>query len=172
MRSQLKNVVSFKSYLDFSEINNFRETTILMLHMMTSSKNADIIKNCFCIFAVTIREGTYPENFTHIALLVLDSPTPSPHERGAPKNAMSNRVNNKSIQCKRLFFVKDSFSREVTNFHVSLYMASLDVESLPTNILLQETISNAVQDLFHVHHYRGWPKIFAFNGNNSKHICI
>ena len=126
-----------------------------MLHMMTSSKNADISKNCFCIFAVTIREGTYPENFTHIALLVLDSPTPSPHERGAPKNAMSNRVNNKSIQCKRLFFVKDSFSREVTNFHVSLYMASLDVKSLPTNILSQETISNAVQDLFHVHHYRG-----------------
>ena len=170
MRSQLKNVVSFKSYLDFSEIHNFRETTILMLHMMTSSKNVDISKNFFCIFAATIREGTYPENFTHIALLVLDSPPP-PWTR-SPKNAMSNRVNNKSIQCKRLFFVKDSFSREVTNFHVSLYMASLDVESLPTNILLQETISNAVQDLFHVHHYRGWPKIFAFNGNNSKHICI
>ena len=34
-------------------------------------------------------------------------------------------------------------------------MASLDVKSLPTNILSQETVSNAVQDLFHVHHYRG-----------------
>ena len=49
-----------------------------MLHMMTSSKNVDISKKFFCIFAATIREGTYPENFTHIALLVLDSPTPSP----------------------------------------------------------------------------------------------
>ena len=55
-----------------------------MLHMMTSSKNVDISKNFFCIFAATIWEGTYPENFTHIALLVLDSPPP-PHERGAPK---------------------------------------------------------------------------------------
>ena len=51
-----------------------------MLHMMTSWKNADISKIFFCIFAVTIREGTYPENFTHIALLVLDSPHPMNEE--------------------------------------------------------------------------------------------
>ena len=122
---------------------------------MTSSKMPTSVKIVFVYLLSQLgRVHTLKiSRIQHYWFLI--APPPPPHERRAPKNAMSNRVNNKSIQRKRLFFVKDSFSREVTNFHVFLYMASLDVESLPTNILLQETISNAVQDLFHVHHYRG-----------------
>ena len=47
------------------------------------------------------------------------------------------------------FTVKDSFSfaKEITNYDSSLFMASLDVESLYTNIPLKETINNFVSDL-------------------------
>ena len=44
--------------------------------------------------------------------------------------------------------VKDSFNlvKEITTNDSSLYMASLDVESLFTNISLNETINNCVSD--------------------------
>ena len=47
------------------------------------------------------------------------------------------------------FTIKDSFSfaKEITRYDSSLYMASLDVESLFTNIPLNETINNCVSDL-------------------------
>ena len=49
------------------------------------------------------------------------------------------------------YTVKDSFSfvKEVVNFDHSLFMASLDVESLFTNFPIDETIKNAVIDLCH-----------------------
>ena len=42
------------------------------------------------------------------------------------------------------FSIKDSinFAKEIRTYNSSLYMASLDVESLFTNILLNETINN------------------------------
>ena len=48
------------------------------------------------------------------------------------------------------YTVKDSFSfaKEVVNFDHSLFMGSLDAESLFTNILIDETIINLVGDLF------------------------
>ena len=48
------------------------------------------------------------------------------------------------------YTLKDSFSfaKEVVNFDHSLFMASLDVESLFTSISIDETIKNAVGDLF------------------------
>ena len=46
------------------------------------------------------------------------------------------------------FTVKVSFTKEITNYDSSLFMASLDVESLFTNIRLKETINNCVSD-FH-----------------------
>ena len=48
------------------------------------------------------------------------------------------------------YTVKDSFTfaKEVINFDHNLFMASLDVESLFTNIPLDETIKNEDDDLF------------------------
>ena len=48
------------------------------------------------------------------------------------------------------FTVKNSFdfAAEVVNYDHNLCMASLDVESLFTNISLEETIKNCVNDLF------------------------
>ena len=48
------------------------------------------------------------------------------------------------------YTVKDSFTfaKEVINFDHNLFMASLDVGSLFTNIPIDETIKNAVDDLF------------------------
>ena len=45
--------------------------------------------------------------------------------------------------------VKNSFSfaKEITNYDSSLFMASLDIESLYTNIPLKEKINNCVSDL-------------------------
>ena len=43
--------------------------------------------------------------------------------------------------------VSFSFSKEITTYDSSLSMASLDVESLFTNIALNETINNCVSDL-------------------------
>ena len=40
------------------------------------------------------------------------------------------------------------FDEEVVSYDRNLYMASLDVESLFTNIPLEETINNCVNDLF------------------------
>lgn len=40
-----------------------------------------------------------------------------------------------------------SFVKQITKYHSSLFMASLIVESLFTNILLNETINNCVSDL-------------------------
>ena len=53
--------------------------------------------------------------------------------------------------------VKDSFSfaKEVVNFDHSLFMASLDVESLFTNIPIDETIKNPVDNLFSNNMYQG-----------------
>ena len=47
------------------------------------------------------------------------------------------------------FTVKDSFSfaKDITTYNSSLYMASLDVKSLYTNIPLNETINNYGSDL-------------------------
>ena len=53
--------------------------------------------------------------------------------------------------------VKDSFTfaKEVINFDHNHFMASLDVESLFTNIPVDERIKNAVDDLFSSNMYRG-----------------
>ena len=55
------------------------------------------------------------------------------------------------------FTIKDSFSfaKEITTYDSSLYMASLDVESLLTNIPLNETINNCVSDLHNKNLYNG-----------------
>ena len=44
---------------------------------------------------------------------------------------------------------------EVVNFDHNLFMASLDVESLFTNIPIDETIKNAAHDLFSNNMYQG-----------------
>ena len=53
--------------------------------------------------------------------------------------------------------VKDFFSlaKEVINFDHNLFMASLDVELLFTNIPVDETIKNTVDDLFSSNMCRG-----------------
>ena len=55
------------------------------------------------------------------------------------------------------FTVKDffSFAKEITKYDSSLFMASLDVESLFTNIPLKETINNCVNDLHNKTLYNG-----------------
>ena len=55
------------------------------------------------------------------------------------------------------FTVKNSFdfAEEVVNYDHNLYMASLDVESLFTNIPLEETIKNCAKDLFSNNFYSG-----------------
>ena len=55
------------------------------------------------------------------------------------------------------FAIKNSFSfaKEITAYDSSFYMASLDVESLFTNIPLNETINNCVSDLHNKNLYNG-----------------
>ena len=55
------------------------------------------------------------------------------------------------------YTVKESFTfaKEVITFDHNLFMASLDVEALFTNISVDETIKNAVDDLFPSNMYRG-----------------
>ena len=55
------------------------------------------------------------------------------------------------------FTLKNSFdfAEEVVNYDYKLYMVSLDVESLFTNIPLEETIKNCVNDLFSNNFYSG-----------------
>ena len=55
------------------------------------------------------------------------------------------------------FTVKNSFdfAEEVVNYDHKLYMASLDVESLFTNIPLEETINKCVNHLFYNSFYNG-----------------
>ena len=55
------------------------------------------------------------------------------------------------------FTVKDSFSfaKEITKYDSSLFMASLDVELLFTNIPLKEAINNCVSDLHNKNLYNG-----------------
>ena len=55
------------------------------------------------------------------------------------------------------FTVKNSFdfAEEVINYDYEIYMASLCVESLFTNIPLEETIKNCVNDLFSNNFYSG-----------------
>ena len=55
------------------------------------------------------------------------------------------------------FAVKNSFdfAEEVVNYDHNLYMASLDVESLFTNVPLEETIKNCVNNLFSSNFYSG-----------------
>ena len=55
------------------------------------------------------------------------------------------------------FTVKRSFdlAEEVVNYDHNLYVASLDVELLFTNIPLEETIKNCVNDLFSNNFYSG-----------------
>ena len=47
------------------------------------------------------------------------------------------------------------FTEEVVNYYYNLYMASVDVESLFTNIPLEKTIKNCVNDLFSNIFYSG-----------------
>ena len=47
------------------------------------------------------------------------------------------------------------FTEEVVNYYYNLYMASLDVELLFTNIPLEKTIKNCVNDLFSNIFYSG-----------------
>ena len=47
------------------------------------------------------------------------------------------------------------FAEEVVNYDHNLYMASLDVELLFTNISLEETIKNCVNNLFSNNFYSG-----------------
>ena len=56
-----------------------------------------------------------------------------------------------------VFTEKNSFyfAEEVVNHDHKLYMASLDVESFFTNIILEETIKNCVNDLFSNNFYSG-----------------
>ena len=46
--------------------------------------------------------------------------------------------------------IKDliAVAEEVVNYDHNIFMASLDLESVSTNILLEETIKNCVKDLF------------------------
>ena len=55
-----------------------------------------------------------------------------------------------SLLTNNEFAVKNSFNfaEKVFNYHHNLYMANLDIESLFTNIPLEETIKNCVNDLF------------------------
>ena len=55
------------------------------------------------------------------------------------------------------FTMKNSFSfaKDITTYDSSLYMASLDVESLFTNTPLNETINNCVIDLQNKNLYNG-----------------
>ena len=55
------------------------------------------------------------------------------------------------------YTVKDSFTfaKEVINFDHNIFMASLDVESLFTNLPVDETIKNADGDLFSNNMYQG-----------------
>ena len=55
------------------------------------------------------------------------------------------------------FAIKDSFSfaNEITTYDSSLYIASFDVEFLFTNIPLNETINNCVNDLYNKDLYSG-----------------
>ena len=55
------------------------------------------------------------------------------------------------------FTVKNSFDfvEEVVNYDHKLYMATLDDESLFTNIPLEETIKNYINDLFSIDFYSG-----------------
>ena len=55
------------------------------------------------------------------------------------------------------FAIKDSFSfaKEIITYDSSLYMASLDVESLFTNIPLNEIINNCISDLHNKNLYNG-----------------
>ena len=55
------------------------------------------------------------------------------------------------------FNIKDSFSfaKDITTYDSSLYMATLDVEFLFTNIQLNETINNCVSDLHSKNLYNG-----------------
>ena len=55
------------------------------------------------------------------------------------------------------FAVKNSFdfAEELVNYDHNLYMASLDVESLFTNVPLEETIKNCVNNLFSSNFYSG-----------------
>ena len=47
------------------------------------------------------------------------------------------------------------FAEKVVNYDHNLYMASLYVESFFTNIYLEETIKNCVNDLFSNNFYSG-----------------
>ena len=55
------------------------------------------------------------------------------------------------------YTVKDSFTfaKEIINFDHNFFMASLDIESLFTNIPIDETIKHAVDNLFSSNMYRG-----------------
>ena len=55
------------------------------------------------------------------------------------------------------FTVKNpfDFSEQVVNYDHNLYMASLDVESLFTNIPLEETVKNCVNYLYSNNSYSG-----------------
>ena len=60
VKTERKKVISFKGYLDFSETHDFREMTISILHVMTSS---DMLTSAefFCIFELTLNGAKYFE---------------------------------------------------------------------------------------------------------------
>ena len=71
------------------------------------------------------------------------------------------------------FTVKDSFSfaKEITKYDNSILMASIDVESLCTNIPLKETINNCVNDLHNKNLYNGKlnkSDLFKTYGNSNQ----
>ena len=71
MKTERKKVISFKGSLDFSEAHDFREMTISILHVMTSSEMLPSAE-LFCIFELTLNEVKYPKNFVPKVLLVLE----------------------------------------------------------------------------------------------------
>ena len=71
VKSEPKKVISFKSYLDFSETHDFREMTISILHVMTSSKMLTSAES-FLYTWTHIKRAKYPENLVPKALSVLE----------------------------------------------------------------------------------------------------
>ena len=77
MRTERKKVILFKDYLDLSEPHDFREMTISILHVMTSSKmviSADFFLNSltFHVYIHLNFQAKYPEHFVPKALVVLE----------------------------------------------------------------------------------------------------
>ena len=105
MRTERKKVILFKDYLDLSEPHDFREMTISILHVMTSSKmviSADFFLNSltFHVYIHLNFQAKYPEHFVPKALVVLElwggaKIASLLQLLSAPKYAKPNRVKKK-----------------------------------------------------------------------------